>query len=265
MTGRIARIWHYLLIGMFLAGFMGCVSSHDVTVKGMYAEPEGCVPRNFFFSDIPNFRDLGGWETVDGRKVRQGRVFRSACFNERWRWYRSNASRDHLTERTRAYVTGTLGVRTDLDLRKEISCRGMAGSPLGEQVRFINISSKAYGDLASNAGREAFAKVFRVFLDESNYPILFHCAAGQDRAGSVAFILNGLLGVPLESLVKDWEMSRLWNGRDDFTYERKLSKLVGVFDAYEGETLQERIESYVRSLGFTEKDIVAFRNMMLVK
>ena len=43
-----------------------------------------------------------------------------------------------------------------------------------------------------------------MFLDPANYPIDFHCIAGQDRTGAVAFILNALLGVEEEELYLDW-------------------------------------------------------------
>ena len=117
--------------------------------------------------------------------------------------------------------------------------------------------------MASPEGRDAFRRVFREFLRPDSYPILFHCVGGNDRTGAVAFILNGLLGVSEADLRKEWELSRVWNGRDDFTYEKRLVRLEKVFDSYEGASLAERIRQYVLSLGFSAEEIEAFRDLML--
>lgn len=167
----------------------------------------------------------------------------------------NNANRDFWLKK--------LAVRTDIDLRSSEECWGMKGSPLGPTVRWIEISSGAYGSMADKNTRERFAEVFRVFLDPKNYPIDFHCIAGQDRTGAVAFILNALLGVEEDELAKDWEATGFWNPSVGFVHEALYDKLVKVFDAYEGATLCERVEGYVKSLGFTDADIASFRGMML--
>ena len=104
--------------------------------------------------------------------------------------------------------------------------------------------------------------MFRVFLDLRNYPVLFHCIAGQDRTGAVAFILNALLGVPEEQLYLDWESTGFWNPDIRFSHEA-FSALVHVFDAYPGATINERVEAYVISLGYSKADIDRFRDIML--
>ena len=242
---------------------LGCASTRMVGVKRAYADPVGTVPRMVFLPEVENFRDVGGWRGLDGRTVRQGRIYRSGCLNERWRWYRPFGMREFLSDETRRFLVEDLGIRTEIDLRKEANCRGMEESPLGPSVKFVNIPSKAYEDMASVEGREAFRRVFQVFLQVENYPIVFHCVGGNDRTGAVAFILNGLLGVSENDLRKDWELSCVWNGREDFTYERRLARLVSVFDVYKGTTLNERIRDYVMSLGFAAEDLEKFRGLML--
>lgn len=168
-----------------------------------------------------------------------------------------------ITDANRGFWLDFLGVKTDIDLRSDFECWGMEGSPLGPSVNWAHISSAAYADLQKVFGRDSFAKVFRVFLDRANYPIDFHCIAGQDRTGAVAFILGALLGVEEDELWKDWEATGFWNPYVGFNHKDYFDKLVTGFDRFPGETIRERVEGYVYSLGFTKEDLARFREIML--
>ena len=170
---------------------------------------------------------------------------------------------ERLTPETRAYMTDVLGIRTDLDLRSFAEVFGMEGSPLGPKAKWVHIPFSAYGGMGETEGKEPFKKAFRVFLDEANYPIDFHCIAGADRTGSLAFILNGLLGVAEEDLYRDWETTAFTARSKGFNHKERFDRLVKVFDAFSGETINARIEAYVLSLGFTAADIAKFRAIML--
>ena len=163
----------------------------------------------------------------------------------------------------RGFWLQTLGIRSDIDLRSDGETKLMNGSPLGDTVTWFHYSSGSYGQMKDDWAKAAFSNVFRVFLDEKNYPIDFHCIAGQDRTGAVAFILNALLGVEEDELYKDWESTGFWNPAHWFRHESVFNHLVAVFDAYPGETINARVEAYVRSLGFSADDITHFRNLML--
>ena len=168
-----------------------------------------------------------------------------------------------INDENRSLWLDTLGIRTDIDLRSEGEVRGMEGSPLGPTVEWVNVSSSAYGGMQEERGRIPFSKVFRVFLDPANYPIDFHCIAGQDRTGAVAFILNALLGVEEEELWLDWEATAFWNPSPHFNHAKLFDHLVRGFDRWPGDTIRERVEAYVLDLGFTRDDIAALRNILL--
>ena len=228
---------------------------------------EDIAPRLIHLSRVHNMRDLGGRVGLGGRRVRQGIVYRSAGLNAN---ARKSKSKDGmvpgavtLTDKSRAYAKDVLGIRTDLDLRSDKECFGMTGSPLGPEVKWIKISSSAYSGMGKDSGKQAFAKVFRVFLDEKNYPIDFHCIAGADRTGSLAFILGALLGVDEDELWRDWEVTAFQKEKIDFGHRTRFSKLVKVFDAFPGATIHEKVAAYVKSLGFTDADIAKFRELML--
>jgi len=168
-----------------------------------------------------------------------------------------------LNEAMLDYMLNELGIKSDVDLRSGGECYGMKGSPLGDRVTWFQYSSSAYGGMQGKEGKEAFTKVFRVFLDPKNYPIVFHCIAGQDRTGAVAFILNGLLGVEEEELYLDWEATGFWNSSPLFCHKNLFNHLVDGFQKLPGQTLHEKIENYVLDLGFTKEDIEKFRSLML--
>lgn len=169
-----------------------------------------------------------------------------------------------LSPEMKKYMLETMKIKSDIDLRTDNECAGMTGSPLGDTVKWYHVSSAAYGGMGRESGRLAFAKVFRLFLDRDNYPLVFHCIGGADRTGAVAFILNGILGVDEEELRRDWEMTGFsWDGLEFSHKSRGFEDLVNVFRQYPGDTLCEQICGYVRSLGFTQADIDQFRETML--
>ena len=218
---------------------------------------EDVAPRLVRFPGVPNVRDLGGRIGCGGKRVRQGMVFRSARLNE-------VVGKSCVGDENGAYVLSRFGIRSDIDLRSDKECLGMTGSPLGESVTWFHYPSSAYGGMQSPGGKAAFAHVFRVFLDRKNYPIDFHCISGQDRTGAVAFILNALLGVEEEQLYLDWEVTGFWNRHSAFRHEKYFDKLMDGFKkGYPAPTINESVEKYVLSIGFTAEDIDTFRRIML--
>ena len=256
--------------------------------KDVEPRPEDGPPRFMAVDKVSNMRDIGGWIGLDGRRVRHGLVYRSSAFNSGTRFQRE-AKRGYeyifgltpvteeekssfkpgarkISDKGIAELVYGLGIRSDLDLRSPHECYGMNGSPLGPEVKWFHCPQKTYGEFKYEDAKRAFAAAFRVFLDKSNYPVIFHCAGGADRTGAIAFILNGILGVSLDDLSKDWELTAFGTGHSvnpDFTHKTRFNRLVAVIDAYPGATLTERIVSYVKSCGFTDADIARVREIML--
>ncbi len=220
--------------------------------------------------DVRNFRDLGGRRTADGRRVKQGRIFRSAGLN-------ANSvtgevkGKNFLTMTDAEYLIETLGIKTDLDLRSKGEIADMKGSPIGSAVNWINNSSAAYDKIFTDYGKEMTAFNFRVFCNPDNYPILFHCIGGADRTGSLAYVLNGVLGVDRHELETDWEttfypilpeMRGDYTGHDYWCGEWHFDE--GFAKYGDADTpWQKRIELYLIDCGITQQEIDTFRSLML--
>ena len=172
---------------------------------------------------------------------------------------------DRMDTKSRAEAMRQFGFRTDLDLRTLRECYGMTGSPLGPDVKWVSIPSPAYGRMHEEYGHDAFAKCFRIFLDEANYPVDFHCIQGADRTGCLAYILGALLGVSDRELECDWEVTAFTNPNPHFAHAERYDKFVAEFGKYPGNTARERVEAYVKARGFTDADIAKFRSIMLEK
>lgn len=231
---------------------------------------EADAPRFLRAEGVGNFRDLGGWRTTDGRRVRENRIFRSAGLRA------SSKSRGNglfstkivpgvrrVTDAGLATLRNDFGIRTDLELRTPQETAGMGTTLLGPGVKWVNESFAAYDFIDSpSRGKGPFGRIFRLFSDDRNYPVLMHCSGGRDRTGTLAFLLNGLLGVSEDDLCRDWEATVFADGGATFTSDR-LQRLLDYLKTYPGDTLQARIEVYAKSCGVTDAEIAAFRRLML--
>lgn len=165
-----------------------------------------------------NFRDLGGYHTLDGRTVAWGRLYRSGVM--------ANLTPDDFTR------LGSLGIRTVCDLRStEERTREPVNWPPGVQPTVLatdyGLDMDALAGLfrggpvtgpatrAAMAGfyREmpvSFAPQFRQMfreLVEGRAPLAFNCSAGKDRTGVAAALILSVLGVARETVIQDYLLS----------------------------------------------------------
>jgi protein-tyrosine phosphatase len=238
------------------------------------------APRLLTIPNIENARDLGGRTGLDGRHIRQGLIYRSAGLNANspdFDWDRTKWKKERiedfrigdtkLSPEGVAYINDVLRWKTDLDLRGPGEVATMKESPAGPAVKWVHNSSLSYAKIfgqdgnCTGEGPEAMARNFRLFCDRANYPIEFHCIAGADRTGALAYILNGVLGVKADDLEKDWEIT----ANSYFKYEKMFNDLSGGFEKFgePGDPLHKKIEAYLQKIGITPEEIASFRAIML--
>ncbi len=133
-------------------------------------------------------------------------------------------------------------------------------------------------------------QAFKLYTVEDNYPILFHCTSGADRTGTFAFLLEGMLGVALDDLYRDFELTcfsmggKRWRSNierdEDGNYYFNDDGYVTVSDNYvaigllykglmqcystgDGK-LSSAIKNYLRTdVGLTDADFQAIEAIML--
>ena len=224
------------------------------------------APRMMTVAGVRNVRDLGGRKGLNGKRVRQNLIFRGAGLNANSK-DGIKAGANTIKPEGVKYMKDVLKIKTDLDLRSKKEVADMSGSPLGKDVNWINISSSGYAGSFEKDGKERFVKMFRLFCDEKNYPFYVHCIGGADRTGSLAFILNAILGVSADELEKDWQATIFADRNMDFVAEPRYFKLVEGFDSFgsKDEPYSVKVERYLKSGGISDAEIAKFRSIMLEK
>lgn len=197
-----------------------------------------------------NVRDLGGWD-CDGGTVKYGKLYRGAL----------------LTEADRDALVGQLGIRRDLDLRGTNDNDGITESPLGSEVHYTATNGYPWYTLTYRGWADILRTIFNAVAHDE--PLIFHCRQGADRTGTVACIVEALLGMDQTDCDRDYELTTL-AGTEESPCQRirttadKWVTLIEEINALTvGETFRDRVVNWVGSLGFKADDINAFRRAMI--
>ena len=237
-----------------------------VLTKGEF-DTYGLVRQLFFKVQVRNIRDLGGWETEDGKKVRYRKVYRGGRFLT---GYLSNPGKEDVKAE---------GIKAQLDLRgvddvltpDECTLIGIA-----EDYEFCApVIEEGYIWLLRDEP-EKTRQLMQFIMDcvDKDKPVIFHCSLGRDRTGTVAMMVLGLLGVPEGDISQEYELTQFSahgyatsNGEKTKMYRTVDYKLAAnyIWDNFvdEGESFSDGVEKYLLSIGITQADIDKFRTNML--
>lgn len=220
-----------------------------------------------------NVRDMGGWETTDGYRVKYGLMYRgSELLGGKY----NNALQRDIDE------LKELGIKAELDLRsyKNVktydtngynyaTANGAETSAFGEDYPYGWINMYDYQENVLRSNSDRVKKSFNFILDclKQDKPIYMHCTYGADRTGIMSALLLGVMGVSISDIFKDYELTSLnaFSGkRDKADMKIRLYDVIGYTD--EKASLEQACRQYmVKTIKISEKDINDFVYIMTGK
>lgn len=218
------------------------------------------APRNLYVDGITNVRDLGGWRMANGKRVKQGMIYRSGRLNTS----ESDELHVEITDEGIATMRDLFGIKTQIDLRRveNNEVGALTASPLGEDVTYISAPMDWDVDNMLKDNIEQVKYVFSLLADERNYPIVYHCNIGTDRTGMFAFLIHALLGVSEENLYRDYLFSNFGVINGTRTWTNLFRTHLRTVKEYEGETLAQQTRNCLIALGVPEAHLDAVVRIM---
>jgi protein-tyrosine phosphatase len=208
-------------------------------------EQPGKPGANIKIRSVPNLRDLGGWQTGDGGRVRYGLAYRGVELDK--------LQGDDMIAFTNLGIRSIYDLRTEpersaqpdnvppgteyivVDVLKDASGAAPAqlmkalGDPkAAEQMlgggKAVALFEHGYRQIVSLPSALAgFRRLFTDLLRKEHVPAFFHCTTGKDRTGWAAAALLTLSGVPDELVMHEYLL----------TNEQLLPALQPVFDHFQ--------------------------------
>lgn len=178
----------------------------------------------------PNMRDLGGWE-AEGGHIAYGKLYRGARL-------------DRTDSAGKRIFLDELGISVDLDLRGSVPGERKAG-PVIEGVEYAKLSVERYLGRGSGKTEELYQLAIRYIIGwlAQGKSVYIHCTAGADRTGTLAFLIEALLGVSESDLSKDYELTTFFS-----RHTRLRNSRAGLFQSC---VLYEMV-SYLRRYGYPQ-------------
>ena len=201
-----------------------------------------------------NMRDLGGWATASGNPIKYGLIYRGAEWNGKY-----NLEPEGIA------ALRAIGMKAELDLRSSNEALYIEKSPLGDDVTYIRIHNEDYYESGLQNRKDLYKKNLDFVFDcvKNDKPVYFHCHIGADRTGTLAVLLEGLLGVAESDLYKDYELTS-FSKYETLRYKENIDGILAYIKSLEGETLTDKFYTYCyKELGLTAKEIADFRMKML--
>lgn len=171
---------------------------------------------------VINFRDMGGYHTLSGQRVRTGLLYRAGALGG-------------ITEKGIAKLQ-ELGIKLICDLRseeEEVAAPDkmpqnpapiyahlplIASDNRGERLmallfnrrKFNAMMPEMYTRVIIDGNAHLYGDILRRIANTDNLPVLIHCTAGKDRTGVAAMLILSLLGVPEDVILADYSLSNLY-------------------------------------------------------
>ncbi|QZP07538.1 tyrosine-protein phosphatase [Caenibius sp. WL] len=174
---------------------------------------------------LPNLRDLGGYRTAGGAWVRMGMIYRSGEL--------ARLAPSDIKALERLHLTTVVDLRHEQE-RKDAPGELLAGAryvvadvfadPPGDLGNIQELIDSGRGDevllrlnramVSSPSALRAYSALFHLLAQDTDGAALFYCTAGKDRTGWAAAVLLTLLGVPKETVYRDYLLSNGYRSKE---------------------------------------------------
>lgn len=166
---------------------------------------------------VPNLRDIGGYPTIDGHRVRRGLLFRSGQLTQLTDRectivaklniaavcdFRTAGERDAAPTRW-AGSTPEIVSLPNVDLDHQQFRQQLAKGTTA--IELANLMAELYATTVA-AYAPSFAIALHIIVN-TDRPVLYHCSAGKDRTGIFTALLLSFLGVERETVIQDYLLS----------------------------------------------------------
>ncbi|MDJ0851893.1 MAG: tyrosine-protein phosphatase [Myxococcota bacterium] len=191
-------------------------------------DPVVTAERRLPLDGADNFRDLGGYATADGRRVRWGRLYRSNDLSGLSASDRRYLSRigvrlvcDFRTDREREDKPDRVEPSEALELLDlPVEQRGVDAGVMARRILTGGIAELGMEQTMRDAYRafvvehaETWAALLRRLARPGSLPALVHCTAGKDRTGFASALVLLTLGVPRETVFADYLLTNHYRER----------------------------------------------------
>ncbi|MFJ3170254.1 tyrosine-protein phosphatase [Streptomyces roseus] len=233
----IAVLASALAIGTLPAAAHAAPAPHSTsTTAGRYHQQAGTM-RQIPLQGAVNVRDLGGYRTWTGGRVREGLVYRSDALGKLTPADIAALSGLGLTkvvdfrvplelrydgaDRLPAGITPTSRPVSDLGLYATLLTAISSGDPATQEQMLGGGRAEAYMRdiyrtfVTSPENRAQFAATLREIADGRQGPLLYHCTSGKDRTGWMSYVLLRALAVPEAGATGDYLASNTFRAAYD--------------------------------------------------
>ena len=205
-----------------------------------------------------NVRDLGGWETLDGNRLKYGKIFRGGELN-----IGHTVSAADLAELCR------LGMAAELDFRRDDDCNGSSPTTsvlTGSETNYLYLNQD-YSDDTNffEVDKALYKRAFNFTLNnlQQGRGVYFHCRVGADRTGAYALLIGGLCGMTFDQLCKDYELTS-YSEADTRKWNTGINDKLDYINELPGNTLQQKFFYYMNTeLEIPAADLLDFIDIMV--
>ena len=262
--------------------------SNGSVISGLRSvTPKGPV-RTIKVTGVNNFRDLGGWTGEGGKTIRFGKIYRGTQFSLSGGGGHGSSSSSSLDVSTfigsNDYssdnpYTGSSPFSVPLGIKHDVDLRGLGGGSASQPLKnydvgYVNYKVRQFMYNSGSYGETAYLyqSALRYVINSvaNDEPVYFHCIGGADRTGTLAFLIEALLGVSELDMNIDYELTSFNDiRRRDNDSDRPFKHLVIYLYSFTGTTLQDKVTNWAKTSfsssvqPLTDDEINTLKELML--